>query len=697
MKQHKMIWKINAHSLRLAVLFVVISLQSLIPVFAKAPVQNKLISMSYGNKGTVTYDLKSGTFTIYKNNSRIVYNAYSSVKINGKTLSSKDYPERSYSHVAITDGFGKGEKHVITLSNKDIPQMKQVFYTYPGRDFLTVVVEVAGKDLKSNYMVPLTGNFVSIKGDAKSVFFPFDNDTFISYEAKQFTAPGSDTSAEVGAVFDNQSRNGIIAGSLEHGIWKTGVRTAWYREGNQIEVWAGYSSQKVTRDEIAHGEISGSILRSPRVFVGYFSDWRNGLEEYGKANRIADPPFVFNWTKPTPVGWNSWGVIQDKLTFEKAVKVADFFADSLAAFRIGKTVYIDLDSYWDKMVKGSDFSKLKQFADYCKSKGLQPGVYWAPFTDWGHKAGPDRKAEGSNYKFGDLWTRAGNGYHDLDGARALDPTHPGTLRRIDYFIGQFKACGFKMIKIDFLGHAAVESSKFYDTTVTTGMQAYRKGMEYLIHQLDGQMLVYAAISPSLATGRYVHSRRIACDAFQTIAHTKYTLNSVTYGWWQTYLYNYLDADHVVLDHQSEGENRARMLSSIITGTFITGDDFSEHGPWSKHARQWYQNKELLKIIENGRAFTPVDAAIGTGTANMFSRRIGNYLYVAVFNYDTDAKTLVIDAKRIGLQQPGFYEGTELLQGGEISFNNHTQINVPGADARLFKFKVDPKKHGNSMK
>lgn len=696
MKRHKLIKVVNTYSSRLSIVLILICLQSLIPVFAKTVAKNKLISMGYGNKGTVTYDLKNGTFTIYKSGRRIVYNAYSSVRVNNKTISSKDYTDRSYSKIAVTDGFGKGEKHIITLSSKGLSQMKQVFYTYPGRDFLTITVEVAGTDLKSNYMAPLIGNFVSINGDAKSLFVPFDNDTFISYEARPFTTSGSDTSAEVGTVFDNQSRNGIIAGSLEHGIWKTGVRTAYNHEDNQIEVWAGYASQKVTRDEIAHGEISGAVIKSPKVFIGYFSDWRSGLDEYGKANRIADPPFVFNWTKPTPVGWNSWGVIQDKITFEKAIKVADFFADSLTAFRVGKTAYIDLDSYWDKMVKGNDFSKLKQFTDYCKSKGLEPGVYWAPFTDWGHNAGPDRKAEGSNYKFGDLWTRAGNGYHDIDGARALDPTHPGTLRRIDYFIGHFKACGFKMIKIDFLGHAAAESSKFYDPTVTTGMQAYRKGMEYLIHQLDGQMLIYAAISPSLATGRYVHSRRIACDAFQTIAHTKYTLNSLTYGWWQTYLYNCMDADHVVLDHQSEGENRARMLSSIITGTFITGDDFSEHGPWSLHAKQWYQNKELLKIVESGKSFTPVDAAAGIGAANMFSRRIGNYLYVAVFNYDTAAKTLVIDAKRIGLQPQDLYKGTELLQGGEISLTNSAKVDLPGADARLFKFKVSSKKAGSSM-
>jgi alpha-galactosidase len=77
--------------------------------------------MGYGSKETVTYDLKNGTFTIYKNNRSIVYNAYSSVRINNKTISSKEYTERNYSHAAISDRFGNGEKHIITLSGKDIP------------------------------------------------------------------------------------------------------------------------------------------------------------------------------------------------------------------------------------------------------------------------------------------------------------------------------------------------------------------------------------------------------------------------------------------------------------------------------------------------------------------------------------------------------------------------------------------------
>jgi alpha-galactosidase len=648
-----------------------------------------IVSFSYGTNGGIKYNLNSGTLSVYVNNKVVLTNVYSAAKYNADSVSTKNYSIRKYSKSAIADGFGKGEKHVITLSGKGLPEMKQIFYTYPLKQGFFIEIELAGKKLESNYMAPVIGDFLPMTGDVRTILVPFDNDTFISYDARPLTAVKSnEVSAEVGTVYNNMSRTGIVAGSVEHGVWKTGVQFTGLGGSNQVKVWAGYTQLAVTRDEVPHGLIKGDIIHSPRIMVGYFADWRNGLEEYGKANRIADPPYVANWTKPTPVGWNSWGVMQEKLTYEKATKVADFFADSLKSFRIGGTAYIDLDSYWDSMVKGHDYSRLKQFADYCKSKGLQPGIYWAPFTDWGWKGGPDRKVEGGDYTYGQLWTKTGEGYHEIDGARAIDPTHPGTLKRIDYFTDIFKACGFKMIKIDFLGHAAAESTHFYDTNVTTGMQAYRKGMEYLIDKLGNDMLIYAAISPSLATGRYVHARRIACDAFKTIEHTRYTLNSVTYGWWQTWLYNYVDADHVVLDHQTEGENRARMLSAIITGTFITGDDFSEHGQWSARAQAWYQNSELLKVVQNGKAFMPVESNTDKNASSMFTRKIGNYLYLAIFNYNKDPKTIKIEAQRIGLSEGKVYQGVELLHDKDVKLNGALNQDVAAADALFIKLKLN---------
>ncbi|RFZ94044.1 alpha-galactosidase [Mucilaginibacter conchicola] len=647
----------------------------------------KKVSIPFGKDGRISYDLSRGTFDTYQANEAVFKTIYADAKVNDIELDTRKYLKRSYTKERIKDGFGNGYKHTITLTADGLQQMKQVFYTYDDRGYFFTEISFTGAVLKSNNMHPINGGFVPVSGgDLQTVFVPFDNDTFISYQSKAF-GKDNGVSAEVGTVYSEKARGGLVAGSIEHGVWKTGVSLNAGEPVNKIDVWAGYTAEAVTRDKIAHGIIEGNTIRSPRIMMGYFADWRKGMEEYGKANRIADPPAVAKWTKPTPVGWNSWGVIQEHISLDKAKKVVDFFADSIPAFRTGKTAYIDLDSYWDKLVHNGDYAELKEFVTYCRAKGLEPGVYWAPFTDWGHGGGPNRKVDGSDYTFGDIWTKVGGGYHDLDGARAIDPTHPGTKQRIAYIIGKLKACGFSMIKIDFLGHAAIEANGFYDKSVKTGMEAYRKGMEYLISQTGKDMLIYAAISPSLATGRYTHMRRIACDAFKSIDNTQYTLNSVTYGWWQTYLYDYLDADHVVFNDETEGANRARLLSALITGTWLSGDDLSTHGQWSERIKKYYEKPELLEVVKPGKAFRPVDGNTGKGASAIFSKREGNVFYVAAFNYGKQPTSYSLTADRLGINFKTLLNGKELLQNNPIINNGALQFKLGGADAALYKFTV----------
>lgn len=650
--------------------------------------QANALTFKFGRSGKIIYDLKSGTFNVYQHSDEFLKSGFSTLKENGKVYSSKDYLTRNYTSIQISDQFGKGIKHTINLSAAGKPDMRQIFYTYDQLPYFLVEIEVSGTTVSSNEMIPVQGLIPVLNGvkTLRSVFVPFDNDTFISYNSKQLSKNEQQVSSEVAAIYDNSSFKGLISGSVNHRVWKTGTVTGVDSAGNTfIRVQAGFTEKSITRDTIAHGTLTGQVVKSPKVFYGLFDDWRMGMEAYAKANRTAEPPIVFKWKHPTPLGWNSWGVMQEKISFDKIVKVTDFFADSLKAFRSEGTLYVDLDSFWDNMLKGGlegDYSKLKEFADYVKKRGLKPGIYWAPFTDWGFKSGADRRAEGGNYKFGELWTKVGSGYHDIDGARALDPTHPGTQQRIALVIGKLKECGYEMIKIDFLGHAAIESDHFYDPKVTTGMQAYDQGMSFLLKQLDGKMLVYAAISPTMASGRYIHVRRIACDAFKSVRDTKYTLNSLSYGWWQTHLYDYMDADHVVLGSEDIGANRARTLSAIVTGSFIVGDDFSAKGPWIRRAAELFQNQSLLTVIKDGKSFQPLEA--DKEASEMFVKQSGNTRYLAIFNYGDKEKKFVVNAAALGLKTFSGYQLEDLFTHKSGASVNAAEFVLPAGDATLIK-------------
>ncbi len=644
-------------------------------------------SFKFGASGELKYSTQTGTYSMYFGDHQVIFSAYSMVKNSDVSISSLDYEDRQVSIEDISDDFGDGQKMIVTLTAQDLPDMQQVFYAYDGSDYFLAEVFLRGESVVSNYMAPLVSSQVDIAeaGDNRFLFVPFDNDGFIRYRSHTLENYTTATSSEATAFYDDISRKGLVVGSVEHATWKTGIKGAG--EGCELSsliAWGGYTDKNVTRDAKAHGSISGEEIKSPKLFVGYFDDWRLGMEEYGRANVVAEPRYVFEWDQPTPFGWNSWGAIQTDLSLDKAKAVVDFFVESLPDFRNGETAYIDLDSYWDNMVSGGlegDFSNLVAFANYCKSKGLKPGIYWGPFVDWGKY---DRQVEGSVYSYAAAWTKVNGAYHDEDGGRAMDPTHPGTQDRISLLIDKFIACGFEMIKIDFIGHASVDADHYYDPEVTTGMQAFRKGMEYLVDQFNDKMLIYAAISPNLATARYVHSRRIACDAYADIGATEYTLNSNTYGWWQDQMYDFIDGDHLVFGNSSKGENRARLASGVINGTIFSGDDFSVTGQWSERARILLQNEDVLEVAKDGVAFRPVDGHSESGASEIFVKESEGVYDVIVVNYE-HAKTFNLNFERLGIQGTD-YGVKELFSGEEKSYNGSSiSIDIPSRDAVILRF------------
>ncbi|MCX2574173.1 alpha-amylase family protein [Pedobacter sandarakinus] len=642
--------------------------------------------ISFGSRGIIMVQPAQGAFDVFIGGKKIINEAYSELLIDNHLISTKGLKMSLKVKKTVKDVLGNAAIYDFVGLTPDGLTLTQEIRTYKKLDFFIITLSIVGKNLHTNQMIPLNAELVSDNFDDKrTLFVPFDNDAFIRYHNDVPKLNQKNVSSEATAVYSNDSRIGIVVGTLDHHQWKTGITTQLVSQSAlNLSVTCGFTDFKLTRDKIKHGEIMADKISSSRILVGYFNDWRTGMETYAAAVRKTEKPILPDWKGPTPVGWNSWGAMQQKISYEKATQVVDFFADSLKGLRVDNAAYIDLDSYWDNMLKGDDYSTLKRFADYCKLKGLKPGIYWAPFTDWGFQHSANRKAPGSNFTFGEMWTKINQGYHDFDGARALDPTHPGTQQRINFIISNLKKCGFEMIKIDFLGHAAAESTHFYDTSITTGMQAYRVGMEYLLKCIDNKMLIYAAISPSLASGRYVHVRRIACDAFSRINDTEYTLNSVTNGWWQTYLYNYIDADHVVLGNENEATNISRTLSAIVTGTLIVGDDFSTPGPWKNRAKNLFQNQELLTIIKNGKSFTPVEGNAGSGASKLFVKAVGNKRYVALFNYEKQEAKLILDFVRLGIDRSEILKLQDAITEDQVDIKNDLAVTLRPEQAKMFK-------------
>lgn len=623
--------------------------------------------------------------TIFYQGKELLRNAYPVYTWKGKDQTPADYREVFFESRPVTDMHGNGQCLELRYEADGLPQLSQRYYVYPSLPYFFIESELSSPaELSVNYMAPLRAELASrfCRPENRMLFIPFDNDKWVQFDVLPVD---NGISYEVTAVFNPEDRSGLVAGSVEHDNWKSGIETGRL-SGDCIElICFGGVTSTLTRDTLPHGSLKGKRIKSPKMMVGCFDDWRNGMDAYGKANREMAPSPA--WTKGTPFGWNSWGSIQTKINLENAKEVSDFFKENLTDrhFSNDGTVYIGLDSYWDNF---SD-AQLKEFAGYCKQNGQKAGIYWAPFVDWAKN--PDRKVEGTNVLYKDVYLYANGKPQELDGAWAVDPTHPAVKKRIDHYTGRFKAAGFEYIKIDFLTHGALESDAHYDSSVTTGIQAYNEGMHYLKDALGDSFYITMAISP-LFPSQYAHSRRVACDAFASMADTEYTLNGLSYGWWLDKAYRYNDPDHLVLfdeKGQTEGENRARITSGVIIGIYMSGDDVSRSGKEEikQRVRKFLTVPAVNDIARIGKSFRPVyghKPSAGKRSEQFFMLEHEGSVYVAVFNFSSRTESHRLPMEILGLSSDNRYRATELWTGKQVSRQGTFDCKVKGKDVQLWK-------------
>jgi hypothetical protein len=635
--------------------------------------------MSNGNVA-VNYDLSSGQASFLWQGSTIISNFYSGVSLSSGYVKGTNYTSWNYA-------LAGSNEVVVTAIGNGHPTMNQ-FFTFDQTNSFLVRLEMVWTGLSANWMGPVVvdqagGVDLGSYGDDIALFVPFDNDHFISYNAMPINS--SDTSYEVGAFYDNVSRRGLVVGSVTHDTWKSGIYWSGSNNRlNQMNVFGGAVSSSVTWDVMPHGSITGNSISSPTVFVGFGPDWRAMMDSYANENLVMTPKLT--WTNGVPFGWNSWGVIQSGINYEEATNAAAFVKNNLQATNFNDTgvVYINLDSYWDNLSS----AQLQNFVNYCHANGEKAGVYWAPFVWWGSSsdAGSDT-VEGTSYLYSQVLLKTSSGaYETNDGALAMDPTHPGTQQRINYYIDQFTNWGFDYLKIDFLSHGALEGVH-YDTNVTTGIQAYNEGMRYVFNQINGRMFISESIAP-LFPYQYGHARRIACDSYTSeISNTEYTLNAVSYGWWLDQLYCFNDPDDVVLEGPDTNENQSRIINAAITGIFLDGDSFTNSASKTLAIAD-LTHKAIDTVARAGQTFVPVEGNTGTGASTVFTSQQNGAAYLAVFNYGSSSMVTNIDLARAGISNA--VKAVDLWTGSVLAVAGNT-LTVPlnEKQGRLFCFLTPP--------
>lgn len=654
---------------------------------------------------TFKFNKSNSLSSIIYNGLPVVSNFYSEfTTLENQKIRSTDFKKYYVYKQNIEDRLGRGIQVDIEYKSDGEPGLRQVFHIYEELPFVVTQVIVSGyQELATNYIAPVCGEnkgsspvIPGGNSDTAVLFVPYDNDKWIRYESKP--AEKSKESYEVTAVYHRTSQKGLIAGSLTHDVWKTGIAVNADETGEicRFKVYNGAAGE-ITRDTIPHGYVHGSLISSSKIFIGFYPDYKAGLVEFAKANARLVPPL--SWNGGVPFGWNSWAALENTINYEKYINTSDFIKNELQhrGFNNKDIVYVNYDAFWTSLSK----EQLSGSVKHVNRNGQKAGIYYTPFAFWGKNF--DTPVEGSEgrYKYSDilLKDRDGKILPDLDGGHAIDPTHPANTKRVELMLEYFVKLGFEYIKLDFMAHGALEGVH-YLKDITTGTMAYNYGMSHITGLLDPERIgrnffINLSIAP-LFPYQYAHSRRISCDAFGSIKDSEYMLNSVTYGWWfNNILYKYSDPDHVVLYKSfkkppiSGEEARTRFNASVIAGTVLLFSEDIASEDSRKRCKQYLLNDEVNNLARKGVSFIPLYENEDSTAANVYlHKEEDNTCYLALFNFNTaESMNLSIRLETLFGKSSMRIECYDLWDKTRASIRNVLNVGLSPCQSKLFKLSV----------
>ncbi len=666
---------------------------------AAPDVSNERNIVTFGtNSVQIEYDLASGTADYIFNGSKKVTGAYSMVK-SDRVITSKEYTQRTYTEEDVNDNFGIGKKVTVVNSAQGLPDMKQIFYLYDDKGYFLMEVKLeSDAELSSNLMAPIVAEGTGVADigtgtDNRMLYMAYDNDMYHDMPVdKSVNREG--ISYEVSALYDNASRNGLVFGSVTHDFWKTGI--AYKGSGNKIDmlsIFGGVISRLDTDDICPHGSQVGKILTSPRIFMGFFEDWRKGMEEFAEANTNIVP--AKEWSGVKPIGWNSWGAFHTGMTFDDAMKSSDYLKAKLQDNNYhgeNGITYMNLDA-WSTNVE----VRMDEFIAKIKANNQKLGMYLSPFCYWGDDMEAKVPNIKSDYKWGDLVLKTYDGkyYPKQEGTlyHPLDPTHPGTKELVKYYFDKYKEWGVEYVKLDFMNGASCEG-QHYDPNVRTGVQAFNEAMKLINENAkydDGrEMFLQLELSPYFPY-QYSHAHLLTSDIHHGSMFTsKYVLSSTTYGWWRGKLVPWIDAGIFTLEEtdnvplSDEELARTRVNSLVVSGSLFLVCVDPDRPDHTMLAEKYLTNKEIMDLARVNKPFMPVEGATGSEPADIFVYEDGNANYIGVFNLDdTDVvKTVYLD--RAGLDAGANYIARDLWTGQEQEVKGSFTVNLKKYQSTILK-------------
>ncbi len=405
----------------------------------------------------IRYHRTTGSMDIeWKDGNKLIGLISSALLDDGRQVSTATYTVHELDKPEHISDTAAAHVYTIRSTAPGLPDLVQHIWLYERQPSIAIEVELVSKGtpLGTRHFAPVVLKGAGAIGVGQStslrlLHVPFDNDMWFRYNSTAAADIKLDqmvTSNEVAAIYDNTTRQALVLGSITHDTWKTAIEArATDGQFTSLELYGGISSpngvRTDTHDVVPHGIVRGQRIVSPRIFIGSFADWRDGLEAYGAANAAIQPPLI--WPAGTPMGWNSWAAYADKINDHRYLAAAAFVRDTLVpqGFSRNKVIYINLDAFWsnlDAVQLADAVAEIKAMRG-AEGTRFEPGIYWTPFAYWSDDLDAYVEGTGMKYRYRDILLRAPDGsiLPKVDGGLAIDPSHPGAkARRLRLFRGR---------------------------------------------------------------------------------------------------------------------------------------------------------------------------------------------------------------------------------------------------------------------
>jgi len=663
---------------------------------ADGSLHNSQLSVAFDPQNG-SYEIRAGSLEAPVLKSRV------GAEINHRWLQSSDYPRHEDSQSSFQDNLGAGEQETITFSGLNSePDLVCILRLYRQLPYGTVEAKVVNRTSKAVSVeairdVDAVGsprvNLGAPESADRVMFEVFTEDPTIRIGGLDQAPKGTYAGVRDGLIYSLTSKQSLLLAALTSNRFMTALHLQVQQSpagGSAIGSFTvdstGTTEAVLQRDQIAPDqrvELSlpvepGKELSSERVMFAAGPDYHAQLLAYGSAVRRLYHARV---ASAAPMGWWSWTAFYGGVNEGEVLTNAQWLAQHLKSLGYD---YCHIDEGYDYARGEYVTANATHFPNGMRSlgykitnMGLTFAVWTAPFEvsqrAWVYEHHQDwlvKDAQGRPIRMDYVNRHA-------DPLYALDTTNPGAQQYLrETYRVLTREWGVRYIKLDFMDSSAIEGT--YYRPHTTALEAERIGLKIIREAVGEDVLLDKDGSPMLNPVGLVDEGRIAPDTGHSFEASRDAATNIAARFYMNRNFYISDPDAFSVSTELEPEQNWHesktgltldeaevqiVLAAVAGGMYEIGDDLPTLAA-TPDRLALVENRDLLRMVELGRAATPVDLMTFSTQDELpsmyFLEEDARQSMVAVFNWTEAPRSHTLELGSFGLPQGHPYEAYDAL-------------------------------------